>query len=369
MVLYGQDYKGKLIDGKTNNPIPYVNIGIVDKGIGTVSYEDGTFHLNINDERILPTDTIVFSSLGYETLKIAVNKAEVVYNEYPTLKMEPTLVNLSEVIVTNEANYVVPETVGYSNTGEEAYGYFKDNIALGGELATKVVVKGGLRKLEKFTFEVWNNPSDSLLLRINIYDDDGKLGRPKTNLNISGKNIVTSISNSDRMVSVDLKPYEIYVNDDFFISLELIKIYGNKELGLVLAAKGAISDVNDGYGSYRKYVSQDGWERLSDLNMAYTVESSFFAKEKEYKRFLKKQDKAESRQRYITGFAISKGTMIPGVSIFNHRTKETVETDENGRYRIAARLNDIISCTKSGFMDIRYRIKESPTLNIKLKSN
>lgn len=367
--LNAQDYKGKLINSKTNDVIPYVNIGIIDKGIGTVSYEDGTFHLNINQSRILPSDTIVFSSLGYETLKILVKEAKVVYNEYPVIIMEPSQVNLNEVVVTNEAQYVIPETVGYSNTGEEAFGYFKDNIALGGELATRVVVKSGLRQLENFTFEVWNNPSDSLLLRVNIYDDDGRLGRPKTNLNVSGKNIIKTITKSDKMVSVDLKPYEIYVKNDFFISLELLKIYGKQELGLILAAKGAISDVNDGYGSYRKYVSQDSWERLSDLNMAYTVESSFFVKEKEYNRFIKRQAKTAVKKRYITGFAISNGKMIAGVSIFNHRTKETVETDKNGRYRIAVRSNDILSCSKNGFTTNKYRINHSPTLNIKLTSN
>nr|WP_246865801.1 carboxypeptidase-like regulatory domain-containing protein [Croceivirga thetidis] len=378
--IFGQqDYKGRIVDSQSGVPIPYVNIGVFEKEIGTVSDEEGIFHLPLNNSRLLPSDNIIFSSLGYQTITIAVSEVELVYNEYPVIKMTPTNLQLEGVVVSDKANYMMPETVGYSNRGEEVYGYWKDNIALGGELGTKVVVRSGLRRLDNFVFEVWHNPSDSLLLRVNIYDDDGSLSRPKTNLNKSGQNILYTLGKNERMVSVDLKPYDVYVDNDFIISLELLKVYGDEEVGLVLAAVKDISKErmqlerqgwttvsNDGHGSYRKYASQGKWERITDLNMAYTVESSLLVDEREFERFKRKKEKTIAKKRFVTGFAIVKGKMIAGVKIFNHRTKQSTLTDKRGRFSIAANKNDLISFTKKGYEPVRYKINTKPTLNVKL---
>ena len=136
-----QDYKGKVLDSKTNEPLPFVNIGVFGKGIGTVSDEEGLFNLRIDKSKLDKTDTIQFSSLGYQTLKKAVKNLDFVYNDYPEILMRSENLNLNEVVVTNKSAYEVNEIVGYQNYGEQNFGYWKDNIALGGELATKIKVR------------------------------------------------------------------------------------------------------------------------------------------------------------------------------------------------------------------------------------
>jgi len=103
------------------------------------------------------------------------------------------------------------------------------------------------------------------------------------NLNTSGKNILTVVKKEDRMVKVNLSPFDIYTKSDFIISLELLKVYGEEDLGLILSA------TLNGYGSYRKYASQDKWEWLSDLNMAYFIKSQLMVSEKFADRFEKRQ--------------------------------------------------------------------------------
>ncbi|MEM7486860.1 MAG: carboxypeptidase-like regulatory domain-containing protein, partial [Bacteroidota bacterium] len=164
------DYKGKIVDGKSGQPIPYVNIGIVEKGIGTVSDEEGIFHLKFNPDLYASNDVILFSSLGYEKLVIPITNLKFVYNEYPILKLNPSILELNEVVVTDKKGEFVKKSAGYKNTGEIAYGYWKDNIALGGELASHIPVAKGLKQLKSFGFEIWENVSDSVLVRINIYD-------------------------------------------------------------------------------------------------------------------------------------------------------------------------------------------------------
>ena len=210
-------------------------------------------------------------------------------------------------------------------------------------MATRIVVKSGLRRLDRFQFEVFHNPSDSLLLRVNIYEDDGPVGSPKTNLNTSGENILVTVKKTDKIVWVDLKPFDIYVKNDFMVSLELLKVYGEEELGLILAA------AFNKYGSYRKYASQDKWERIADQNMAYHLETKFMVSEKIAERYEKREERKRKKIRTISGFTLRKGRMIEGVEVINTRTKETVFTDENGRYTIAADKKDKITFKKRRF--------------------
>lgn len=356
-----KDYKGKVVDAQTGRAIPYVNIGIVSQGIGTVSDEEGLFHLYFEKGEVEPTAVILFSALGYAPINIPVENMPLVYNEYPIFKMNPERVNLNEVVVSNKDGRFIPDAIGYKNFGERTFGYWKDQIALGGELATRIIAKSGIRRLERFQFEVFHNPSDSLLLRVNIYEDDGAIGSPKTNLNKSGKNILTTVKKTDKIVWVDLKPYDIYVENDFMVSLELLKVYGEQKLGLILAA------AFNKYGSYRKYASQDKWERIADQNMAYYLETQFMVSEKVAQRFEKREARKKKKIRTISGFALRRGRMVMGVQVTNTRTKETVFTDENGRYVIAADKKDEILFKKEGYKLMVLTVGEKPTANIIMK--
>ncbi|MEM9362588.1 MAG: carboxypeptidase-like regulatory domain-containing protein [Bacteroidota bacterium] len=264
LVSAQKDYKGRVLDAKTNTPIPYVNIGIVNKGIGTVSDEEGLFHLPLDTTQLNPTEKILFSSLGFKPLEIPINNIELVYNEYPVVRLEPEAVILDEVVVTNiDANFV-NELVGNTNNFEtDAYGYWKDNVALGGELANRIRVKKGFRKLNSLGFEIASNKMDSVLLRINFYDVASERNISKTNLNKSGKNILFKLKNDDTNPQIDLTPYSVSVENDFIVSLELVEVYGNYPLALAIPA------IHNDTGSFSRYASQDKWERISDLGMAY----------------------------------------------------------------------------------------------------
>lgn len=358
-----QDYKGKVVDAETGEPIPYVNIGVVEKGIGTVSDEEGLFNLYLKSNEVEPTVKILFSALGYTSLNIDIAKMPLTSNEYPIFKMEPSGISLNEVVVSNKDGRFIPDVIGYKNYGEASFGYWKDNVALGGELATKIVAKKGLRRLEKLQFEVFDNPSDSLLLRVNIYDDDGALGFPKANLNTSNRNILVTLKKTDKIIWVDLKPFDIYTKDSFMVSLELLKVYGEEKLGLVLAA------ALNRYGSYRKYSSQDGWEIITEQNMAYSLETSLMVSEKMAQRFEKKDERKKKKIRTLSGYTLRNGKMIAGVEVTNSRTKEIIFTDDSGRYLIAANKRDEIFFKKDGFKVMVLTVGEKPTQNVIMKAN
>ncbi|HAI37346.1 MAG TPA: hypothetical protein DCM40_04005, partial [Maribacter sp.] len=69
-------------------------------------------------------------------------------------------------------------------------------------------------------------------MRINVY----KGGTIYPEDKLLKKNVTKMIGKSPGMVTVDLKPYNLIVDEDFSIGLELLEVYG-KRVGLVLAAR------------------------------------------------------------------------------------------------------------------------------------
>jgi len=62
---------GKVIDRKTGLPIPYVNIGLFEKNIGTLSDPDGSFEITVPHQ--FKNDSIIFSSIGFDRSNVPVS--------------------------------------------------------------------------------------------------------------------------------------------------------------------------------------------------------------------------------------------------------------------------------------------------------
>ncbi|NNG28008.1 MAG: carboxypeptidase-like regulatory domain-containing protein, partial [Ignavibacteriaceae bacterium] len=62
---FAQIYSGQLIDKENGEPIPYANIGIIGKNIGTASNAAGWFKMELNSK--YDNDTLCISSIGYES--------------------------------------------------------------------------------------------------------------------------------------------------------------------------------------------------------------------------------------------------------------------------------------------------------------
>jgi len=77
-VAFSQTYSGKLVDRHSGLPIPYANIGIVNKNIGTVSNANGEFKIELNIKE--DNDTLFISCIGYE------RKAYLISNFFHLLK-------------------------------------------------------------------------------------------------------------------------------------------------------------------------------------------------------------------------------------------------------------------------------------------
>jgi hypothetical protein len=88
-------FKGKVIDREEKDALPYSNIFIYRRNIGTVSNNDGEFVLKIPES--MKNDTVVVSCLGYRQYLQPIS--ELTDQNY-TIPLQPTSVQLKEVKVT-----------------------------------------------------------------------------------------------------------------------------------------------------------------------------------------------------------------------------------------------------------------------------
>lgn len=84
--------KGVVKDSITGEPIPFVNIWVENENIGTTSETNGSFSLDIKDDKKL-----IFSTLGYETKTIKSSKINTVY-------LFQKDIQLAEIVVENSKN-------------------------------------------------------------------------------------------------------------------------------------------------------------------------------------------------------------------------------------------------------------------------
>ena len=96
--------EGTVVDAKTNKGIPYVNIGFPAASVGTSSNEMGGYILKIPKER--RTDTLVFSSIGYVSFRVAVK--DMSPNSAKNVTLQPNDTRLSEFVVKSlDANKII----------------------------------------------------------------------------------------------------------------------------------------------------------------------------------------------------------------------------------------------------------------------
>lgn len=248
--------KGKVTDSLNGKPVEFANIGVIGKGVGTVSNESGEYSLVIPDS--LLKEPVRISVIGYRTRTLAVSK---LLSE-PNLKLGEETSKLNEVVV--QAKKLKVKILGNSTRHKSVEAGFKKN-SLGAEIAVPLNIKTKGTQLRKFMVNISSNTLDKAMFRLNIYKKDER-GMPGEN--ILQENIIIEPKEKTGFIELDLKPYGLYVDDDVFVSLEWIKDLGDVE-GLRFSTKLA------GTGTYFRQASQDKWEKITPFGVGLHVEVGY----------------------------------------------------------------------------------------------
>ncbi|WP_027066534.1 carboxypeptidase-like regulatory domain-containing protein [Maribacter sp. Hel_I_7] len=362
--VFAQDQvRGVVIDSDTKETLPFVNIGIVNKGVGTVSNFDGKFNLEIDKTNFSNYDILQFSSVGYKTVQFKISEVNFNNALFQKIVMQPEAMQLNEAIVSAKfLKSKKDDVVGFSYPSKNKYGYWKGDGSLGAELVTRISVDKKKHYLKDFHFYVNENYSDSVLLRINVY----KGGTIYPEDKLLKKNVTKMIGKSSGKVTVDLKPYNLIVDEDFSIGLELLKVYG-KRVGLVLAADYRPST------SYRRYVSQGQWKTFRGDAMTFYVNTSTLSdgdisQISNYSRNKTLQSSFKTpiintnpikTHRSITGFVFNNGKPVENATVQITASLKQTQTDAYGRYTIMAQIGDVISFDYLGFEKVERTVLET----------
>ena len=251
-----QAFEGIIKDAKTNQPLPYVNIGIIGKSVGTVTDSAGRYKINLANH---DTDSLKLSMIGYAAQTYQVATFVKNAGTYKTLLLQPSVTQLKEVKVSNKKWKEV--ILGNTSQSDNSNAGFRQNI-LGHEIGTVIKIKKSPTFLKRFNVHITNAPLYPVRLRLNFYTL--KKGMPDQLL--QNQNIYVDVVAGQKDIHVDLVPYNIFVNDDFLASLEWIE--NGKGHGLMFSAYLSL------FGSgavISRETSQAVWEKEGIAGVAFNV--------------------------------------------------------------------------------------------------
>lgn len=220
---------GRTIAMPEEVPLGYVNIGIVGSNIGTVSDEEGFFSMRVPRNKI--DEIVVFSALGFTTEERTVREL-FQSTSRNTIYLTERALELGEVGIS--ASRLEEEEIGIMDTGFNWISAGVENKSPGFELAMKMEARRYPSILQNLRFYVNYNPGRSAIIRINVYENDN--GVPGQN--IVRENIIFRTTQKNGWVRLNLEPYRVVVQNDFFIGLEWIEnLEGEETFSMYLAGK------------------------------------------------------------------------------------------------------------------------------------
>lgn len=204
-----------VVKDESGKAIPYVNIWVENENFGTTAEEDGTFSINVNEEK-----NLVFSAMGYEQRALKANETAEVrliqkvfkLNEVTIQKRNPT----KEAVIGEFKG--IELNSGVTNVGQENVHVWCKFIRFNEKIKECPFIKS----IEFVTESHLKN----VLLRIRIFNVD------KDGIPIGDEvedDILVPIKKGKKNNIVDLAKYNIRIPEEgILIGFEYLKLEQNK---------------------------------------------------------------------------------------------------------------------------------------------
>ncbi|WP_226271624.1 carboxypeptidase-like regulatory domain-containing protein [Hymenobacter pini] len=255
LAAIAQTLTGTITAGPAAGPVPYANLGIPGKTVGTVTDEHGRYQLAYAPANL--NDTVYVSSLGYRPQRVLLRELVA----QPNRVLAAVAVPLAGVRVQASGLYKRRRTLGCTSTSQSIISRLKAEH-LGAEVGMVISLKHKPTKLLTAHFNVLYYQPDTLRFRVNLY----RLlpnGRPSGEKLLTRNLLVSTAerSNPKAPLTVDLATDQLVVDEDFLLTLEWISGGEVQQVSKNLAFSSAL-----GYGKgdlYFRKTSQDSWEKPS----------------------------------------------------------------------------------------------------------
>lgn len=197
--VWAQTIEGQIIDAETQKGIPYASIGVLNKGIGTVSDEKGYFLLSwTDDKKITEADSLAFLHIGYQTLTLRIADVMTKANTAkPIFGLKKEDIELPTISI--EADEFKNEAVLGKKVEKQNVNLYYQSNQKGTELAAFVKVDKS-SYLKRAYFGIANNNYKQLYFRVNLYTIEED--KPSDRINPTDIIVQTDISEGE--IAVDL---------------------------------------------------------------------------------------------------------------------------------------------------------------------
>lgn len=263
---------GKVVESGTGKPIPYCNIGLFEKNIGTLSDPDGSFELTIPNSN--ENDSVIFSSIGYEYKKLSV--AQLRAQSPITVELKPSNTVLREITVAVKKSRNKKARLGWMG-GKDGVLPF-DTIQGGGAIALLVKAPSVPFLLEKLQVRLMYNSKDTCKLRLHFYAFDTLRQVPTNELLM--REIILKETKRFGWLRFDLSAYNINLDEKYFcVAFEWIENRQTRKSMLEglqdwekwkkaqfdMGNKNAEKIINSGHASYKYHGNMMNWPGFKKL--------------------------------------------------------------------------------------------------------
>ena len=257
-IIYGQIVSG-LVTDEQDNPLPFVNIGVIDNNKGTISSIGGEFQLNITD--IGDSQVLRISSVGYESadFKIGVLRQQFDQEDILKISLKKKVYQIDEVMVETEKRKIF--FIGSKKPGNTTWAWY--NLLNGAEIGS-LISNSDKIYLRDFYFHIGETNCDSILYRLKIYTISNEM--PDSIVN--NEEIFFMSEKQKGWECISLTDKRILISDDFIIALETINGWnkgGDKTIYL--------SKIQNKGLSYKRQSSMATWLKFTG-EMSYKLEVS-----------------------------------------------------------------------------------------------
>jgi len=251
-------YEGVLKDLNSKERLAYVNIGVLNKNSGTVSDVNGQFQLVLDEK--YDDEILKISIIGYKSLTYSVAEFKKAITENKDFFLEKEVAELKEIIISNKKL----QTRNFGNVLEKktVSAGFVNNV-LGNEIGMIIKIKKKPTFIKAFHAIIDYNHYKEFKFRLNFYDL--KDGLPNNSI-LQESIIVTSTIKKGKL-SIDLDEYDIVVQGDFFVAIELIEGLG----------EGGLHFLADYTGNpiITRAASQGKWNKQEDISFGFSVTAKY----------------------------------------------------------------------------------------------
>jgi hypothetical protein len=213
---------GKVRDASNKSPLPYVHIGVLDRNMGVISHDDGSFSIDLSNAK--PDDQLLFSMIGYETFRVQISQIK---SSNLDVSLKPKVYELKEVVVRgkrkSKKDFI--KLGRYNSTTTTRGRSSREEFGYGGEWGLKILNNGKKYKVLDARFHLRFNTVDSALFRIQLYSINNEL--PAESL-LKKETFVTSKS-GQHWIICDLENQDITLDQDVILTYETVRVWFKKD--------------------------------------------------------------------------------------------------------------------------------------------